>query len=333
MKICPHCKSEVSDTAKKCKHCWEWVDKEKLTRSYTIDNSNETNQENANIKTPQKTESKNKHVIVITIIVIILWCLMYVWYSFISYVLLTKKSIYDALEQANIEEIWDTLSLYYNKFGSLPWLGIENMVPISTYSQEIEDKLWVSIPTKSEDTKSYLWITNKLILSWEYWYYPSQEWNIISFVIMAKTDTEFWSNYIYDSSISNDKPKVCNTVSKWEIFWRDLNDNCIYTDEEQLRYIYVGEYVKEEKKEESNTKSSNKKTNKGSTNKTQTKQQPVQYQPDEYEAWKQRTEEYKNTHPNETSSPRYDEATATPEEKKAHEEYYAPQNAPLPITL
>lgn len=32
MKICPHCKSKVSDTAKKCKHCWEIVVEEKVGR-------------------------------------------------------------------------------------------------------------------------------------------------------------------------------------------------------------------------------------------------------------------------------------------------------------
>ena len=29
MKICPYCESELSDTARKCKFCGEWVNKEK----------------------------------------------------------------------------------------------------------------------------------------------------------------------------------------------------------------------------------------------------------------------------------------------------------------
>lgn len=76
MKTCPHCMKTISETAKKCKFCWEWVENDKKTiRSSIPDNSSKiSNKEDINVLSSKNT-IHNKYWIIISLFVVVLWCI------------------------------------------------------------------------------------------------------------------------------------------------------------------------------------------------------------------------------------------------------------------
>ncbi len=99
MKICPYCESEISNTAKKCKHCWEWV--------INKNNEKENNQviENWDNSKQKKEYYKRRINDIIWIIIWIILTLI-IWFIYNYYI-----------KDNDIEKVWNnwTINTYETK--------------------------------------------------------------------------------------------------------------------------------------------------------------------------------------------------------------------------
>ena len=123
-------------------------------------------------------------------------------------------------------------------------------MPVSDIKDELKE-IWMSIiPTDPIKNNKVIWLGSTEITEWEYPYLViKRKWtNNWWFVLMAKTESEWESNWIVCENnswlnnwyITNDIElndiKLCEKVTKWNSC--SVND-CTYTNENELRYIVM----------------------------------------------------------------------------------------------
>ena len=109
---------------------------------------------------------------------------------------------------------------------------------------------WIPNDPLKESSFKWLWGQNKEIGSWQYGYLVTRRnWtDKAGFVLMAKTEVEWWSNRVVCESWTDltggvitqtddiSKIKLCGTVSKWSSC---SASTCTYEKEWELRYIVL----------------------------------------------------------------------------------------------
>lgn len=97
-----------------------------------------------------------------------------------------------------------------------------------------------SIPKDPNKNNTFNWIFNTCTKPWEYMYIPISTW---WFILVAKTETEIWSNRVFDKklpleSFTDSKAiKICDDLIYWEEV-KNTNDwKCYYKDTSDLWYI------------------------------------------------------------------------------------------------
>jgi hypothetical protein len=109
---------------------------------------------------------------------------------------------------------------------------------------------WLSsLPRDTSNNSLFSWVSIWLWWTSGYYLYTTIQKNGISdwgFVLMAQTETEWWSNYvvclgsdIIDRTKNYDNINICNSLSK-STTWYCANNSwsCMYNAWNQLRYIY-----------------------------------------------------------------------------------------------
>jgi len=92
-----------------------------------------------------------------------------------------------------------------------------------------------------------LGIWNNEITAGQFGYTPIKKWGIDGngFVLMAATETEWWSNWVVglpniDETINYSDIHLCTSFSQHAGNPTNTNGNCTYDPtQDQLRYIYV----------------------------------------------------------------------------------------------
>lgn len=138
------------------------------------------------------------------------------------------------------------------------WPGMDaatKWIPVSKIEDELINVWLSSIPSDPNyySTNYWLWENYKDNSAiWEYLYLVTKRnWTEnAGFVLMAKTETEWWSNRVVCENsnwlkkwyIKNNtdiaKISTCNYISKWDLCWNN-SWNCTYTDDNELRYIVL----------------------------------------------------------------------------------------------
>lgn len=111
---------------------------------------------------------------------------------------------------------------------------------------------WMSaVPWDPLKSNQVSWLWDEAISEWEYGYLvATKNWTAKWwFVLMAKTEIEWWSNWIYCAngkgkiSTTTDLAKdvqICTRMEKLESWDCDITDwVCKYTQDDQLRYIVI----------------------------------------------------------------------------------------------
>lgn len=319
MRKCPHCKKKISETAKKCKFCWEWVDEKEDT--VNIESDIKLITENIENVTTNKQKEQND-VLKILIIAFVIFITLILIAALMPRMSSAQWRARDVARQNDLSQMMAAIVTYQGDHGGWPWADrAKNQIPVSGIKSELMSAWLISIPSDPS--------------SWEYTYMVWDNW----LLLMANTETEAWSNWVVCSDgnwldkwhITNDtdfdKIYLCDEVTEWESC---SVSTCTYTSKDQLRYIYTRHFIKEEKEQPSNKNNTPKKKTKNSSKSTT---QPTN-QDSDLSPWVSREDienrqkikenylKYLETHPD-----AYNPQTATPEEKAAYlEEYYKGQN-------
>lgn len=108
-----------------------------------------------------------------------------------------------------------------------------------------------SIPEDPNSNRSFVWISNLTIAGGQFGYTPIHKWWISAngFVLMAGTETEWWSNWVVNSAMpvidsaatyENISANLCKTFDSTCSAALPVNGECCYNkNSDQLRYIYI----------------------------------------------------------------------------------------------
>ena len=141
-------------------------------------------------------------------------------------------------------------------------------IPVSRIATQLEDAWMTQVPTDPNKSNKFKWLGSTEVSDWNYGYMVTKR-NAVTdgwFVLMAKTEVEWSSNWIVCTSESNpwagsDNWKTTLQTKWWFVAWVDLKDVqtctsfvkdpttdtdcamanwvCTYDDEAELRYILV----------------------------------------------------------------------------------------------
>lgn len=131
MAYCPYCEWDISETAQKCKHCWEWVVKESIEQFIT------------NNKTKVKTEETNSKLYnkKISKFLSEYWILLIVWLIIIAISALKPNSNssshtnFDNIETTN--ELIDSTFWYYELVGNN-----KEIIPTENWFTIFQNTVW-----------------------------------------------------------------------------------------------------------------------------------------------------------------------------------------------
>jgi len=148
----------------------------------------------------------------------------------------------DVARKADLQNVATALVTYQID----KWHYIENSGSLQSISWELISAGLDFIPKDPLDTRSFDWLWDSAITDGQYWYTPISKYGISNnaFVIMAASETEWWSNW---SFIDGTIDKIVGTTKYEDVILCDnftLEENpganCEYAKEnDQLRYLYM----------------------------------------------------------------------------------------------
>lgn len=170
-----------------------------------------------------------------------------------------QSSARDAARRSDLNQLGSAILSYYNNRGEYPWpkscTGFSNLTESYTWMIPavcIRDTLMQvvelsSLPTDPNKGNSFkYWPTNNLatISWWQYWYIKMKKNSIDDwwYLLMARSETEWWSNFVSTIKLENDLKDVrlCTSFELWS--WSEKvpeNWKCTYKDKWDLRYVYI----------------------------------------------------------------------------------------------
>lgn len=174
-----------------------------------------------------------------------------------------QSSARDAARRSDLNQLGSAILSYYNNRWAYPWSWTDytKALPASAIQEELMSVVELSSlptdPNKNNQiafTEDWLWSWSDTIGSWQYGYLVVTKNTIPQgwYVLIARTETEWWSNYLSTIASSWDLKdfKTCTSfgeVKKWGCSSQDsastdpstLNWLCCYENKWQLRYVYV----------------------------------------------------------------------------------------------
>ena len=170
----------------------------------------------------------------------------------------SRKTALSQIQSAIVVSQWDKWQWPKAKSWTTDWPAI-NWMAVGGITEELKNAWMNSIPTDPLKNAGWSWLANFTGTSdWDYGYlvtkrnWSSDWW----FVLMAQTEVEWWSNWVYCSSGNNSdsdagfsnwvitnntdiaKLTICQTVSKDSTKSCTTNTGtCYYQTEDQLRYV------------------------------------------------------------------------------------------------
>ena len=168
-----------------------------------------------------------------------------------------QSSARDAARRSDLNQLGSAILSYYNNRGEYPWLD-KNATSWCTYTTWmipascIKEKLMQVVELSSLPTDPNKWNSFKFwssTISWgQYWYVrvtknTLEDWG---YLLMARTETEWWSNFLSTIAESADLKdfKMCTSfeeAQKWTSWSTSVPESwkCLYENKWQLRYVYV----------------------------------------------------------------------------------------------
>ena len=173
-----------------------------------------------------------------------------------------QSSARDAARRSDLNQLGSAILSYYNNRGEYPWTWNDGKcIPAKNISADLMSVVELSSlptdPNKNNQisfTSEWLWSWSDTIGSGQYGYLVVTKNTIPQgwYVLIARTETEWWSNYLSTITSSWDLKdfKTCTSfgeVKKWGCGSQDtastdpstLNWLCCYENKWQLRYVYV----------------------------------------------------------------------------------------------
>ena len=170
-----------------------------------------------------------------------------------------QSSARDAARRSDLNQLGSAILSYYNNRGEYPWpkncTGFSKLTEWYTWMIPavcIRDTLMQvvelsSLPTDPNKGNSFkYWPENNLatISWWQYWYIKMKKNSIDDwwYLLMARSETEWWSNFVSTIKLENDLKDVrlCTSFELWT--WSEKvpeNWKCTYKDKWDLRYVYI----------------------------------------------------------------------------------------------
>jgi len=149
----------------------------------------------------------------------------------------------DVARKADLAQVAATLVAYQIDRWSFPTTG----GALTNIATDLVSAGMSSIPTDPNSNRSFSGISNTSITWWQYGYTHIRKWWISGngFVVMAATETEGWSNWVYTGNIDNNTNyediNLCKSFEQIST-WSPSNTNwhCIHVKwQDNLRYIYL----------------------------------------------------------------------------------------------
>lgn len=147
----------------------------------------------------------------------------------------------DVARKADLQQIAAALVSYQIDHGTFPLCN--DWCPLSTIANELISAWINSIPTDPNSTRQFSGLWSTIISSWQYGYMTIRKWWIANngFVLMAGTETEWWSNWVSTNTLNSSTE--FNTIVLCKTFktsWSTSSWECLYNKSaDQLRYIYI----------------------------------------------------------------------------------------------
>lgn len=148
----------------------------------------------------------------------------------------------DVARKADIQMVAAAITMYQIDNGTFPqkWWSLDTM-------QDIFADSLTSIPWDPNQNISFNGLINISGTPWQYMYIPlNKSWTTYEwFVLVAKTETEGWSNRVFDKTLpieamtDVDYIKVCDNLTLTS-YVKNTNDGiCYYTNTGDLGYIFT----------------------------------------------------------------------------------------------
>ena len=191
-----------------------------------------------------KKNYKKASKIIIIILCSLLW-IIFIWIlagALIPRLTTMRGRANDTARKADIQQVATALVAYqidHNQLLKTPW-------SLNNIAKELMAEGMSSIPKDPNNESIFDWI-NAPQVPWQYMYTPIIKWGSRNswFVVMAKTETEQWSNrVVWDgvgiirTSINYENIIPCQKFTIDTVVKNNSGD-CHYTTWSQLRYIYV----------------------------------------------------------------------------------------------
>ena len=153
----------------------------------------------------------------------------------------------DTARKADLQQTATALVAYQIDRWSFPGCPSNGWCPLSAVQTWLVEAWMSSIPTDPTANRHFLGIWNNEITAGQFGYTPIKKWGIDGngFVLMAATETEWWSNWVVglpniDETINYSDIHLCTSFSQHAGNPTNTNGNCTYDPtQDQLRYIYV----------------------------------------------------------------------------------------------
>lgn len=148
----------------------------------------------------------------------------------------------DVARKADLSQTATAIVAYQIDHGSFPtWSWALINIKENLISAGIN-----SIPSDPNTSRSFSWIGTSIITDGQYGYTPITKWWISgnAFVLMAATETPWWSNRVYTWNITNtihyEDIILCKSITESNTGTANNNWVCTYKKwEDVLRYIYL----------------------------------------------------------------------------------------------
>jgi len=148
----------------------------------------------------------------------------------------------DVARKADINQVGVALIVYQIDNGTYPkiWWTLDTM-------QDIFADSLTSIPWDPNQNNSFNGLINIPWTPWQYMYIPlNKNWTTYEwFALVAKTETEEWSNRVFDKTLpietmtDVDSIKVCDSLTLTSYVKNTNNGTCYYTNTGDLGYIFT----------------------------------------------------------------------------------------------
>lgn len=148
----------------------------------------------------------------------------------------------DVARKSEIQQVATALIMYQIDYWTYPITGWS----LDTMQDIFKDSL-TSIPWDPNPNTNFNWLINIAWTPWQYMYIPlNKSWTINEwFVLVAKTETEWGSNRVFDKSLPIETMtdinsiKVCDNLIQSSYTKNINNGTCYYTNTWDLAYVYI----------------------------------------------------------------------------------------------